>query len=107
GDDSVCGARRKAPARTRPAAASPAKTDRGYRRDHVEEFRQKRITEPRLDRRDPAGTGRRLSSAPPDRSGDHAGRQLPARDRRSTESRGKLKDGTLKAGQRREFLRPE
>ena len=39
--------------------------------------------QPDLDRRDPAGAGRRLSSAPPDRSGDHPGRQLPARDRRS------------------------
>ena len=39
--------------------------------------------EPGMDRRDPAGDGRRLPPASPDRSGDHAGRQLPARDRRS------------------------
>ena len=44
---------------------------------------EERTPEPDMDRRDPAGAGGRLSPAPPDRSGDHAGRQLPARDRRS------------------------
>ena len=39
--------------------------------------------EPGMDRRDRAGAGGRLSPASPDRSGNHAGRQLPARDRRS------------------------
>ena len=35
-----------------------------------------------LDRRHPAGDGGRLPPAPPDRSGDDAGRQFPARDHR-------------------------
>ena len=47
----------------------------------------KNLPEPGMGRRDPAGAGGRLSPAPPDRSGDHAGRQLFARDQRSAAER--------------------
>ena len=62
--------------------------DHRHRRDHGEEQRQEPVAEPGMDRRDPAGAGGRLSPAPPDRSGDHAGRQFSARHQRSAEGDG-------------------
>ena len=90
GNDPVRGACRKAQTRTRQAPARPAKTGHRHRRDHGEEQRHETIPESDMGRRDPAGAGGRFSPASPDRSGDHAGRQLLACDQRSAKAMGIL-----------------